>query len=80
MRFKDVEFSLVLESIDDLCSGGWVRAKIFHRDTLVTGFIKMVNLSEMCEYNQIISSITTPELVEPHLKTTKQQNEYVYFQ
>jgi len=29
--------------------------------------------------NLEISSITAPELVEPHLQKTKQQNEYVYF-
>ena len=26
MRFKDVDFSLALGSLDALCSGGWVRA------------------------------------------------------
>ena len=32
VRFKDVDFSLVLESVDALCSGGWVRAGIFYID------------------------------------------------
>ena len=27
VRFNDVDFNLVLEIVDALCSGGWVRAK-----------------------------------------------------